>query len=315
MASAGQQTLPSQTVPETLASDQPPGPAPVIEEPSAPTREVAPKPPTPPVSSRTSFLQSLKLSWQNISAAARKRLGLGTKQPLPSRVKPVIGAVLVGFLIFAIFNSQVILGQIKYLISPGTEAEAPAVVDASTTVPPEPIIIIPKININVPVVYDEPSFDEKAVQKALERGIVHYGTTGVPGQPGNNVIVGHSSNNWWASGKYKFAFVLLNKLEAGDTFVLNYNSKRYVYEVFSKRIVEPTDLSILDQNTPQPIATLVTCDPPGTSWKRLAVQARQISPDPSKSQGTAPTVPSQIDSPLPGNTPSVIDKIRDWISG
>jgi len=230
---------------------------------------------------------------------------------IPERLRPFVGAIASGLIIFAVFNSQVIIGQIQYIINPGTgDSAAISANTASEAVGPEPLIIIPKINVSAPVVYDVQTFDEAQVQKALERGVVHYGTTAVPGQLGNNVIVGHSSNNWWASGKYKFAFVLLDKLEVGDTFTLHYQSKRYVYEVGQKRVVEPNDTSVLSQQTDVPVTTLITCTPAGTSLRRLIITAKQISPNPANEQPTETQVPSQIDSPLPGNTPSLWQQIK-----
>lgn len=248
----------------------------------------------------------------------------------PGRLKPILGAGAIGLVIFFLFNSQVIIGQIQYLTNSGNDSEIAAGAQVTTeTVGPEPLIIIPKINVNVPVVYDEPTFEEAKVQKALERGVVHYGNTAVPGQPGNNVIVGHSSNNWWASGQYKFAFVLLDKLEVGDTFVLHYNSKKYIYQVSNKTVVEPTNVGVLAQTTTEPTVTLITCTPPGTSLRRLVVQAKQISPDPS---GVKPppaadadnNLPNQLpgsnateesEDNLPGNTPSLLEQVKRRLFG
>ena len=80
------------------------------------------------------------------------------------------------------------------------------------------------------------------------------------------MVYGHSSNNIFNKGQYKFAFVLLHLLQPGDTFYLTKDGKVYVYKVFSKRIVEPTEVSVLlPVDGHQATATLITCDPPGTS--------------------------------------------------
>lgn len=234
------------------------------------------------------------------------------KQQLKASTRPLLSTFLIGAIIYGVFNSQLILGQIQYLVSPGANAEAPATVNDTQPIGNQPEIIIPKINLRVPVVYDVTTFDEAAVQAALERGVVHYGTTALPGQRGNNVIVGHSSNNWWAGGKYKFAFVLLNKLEPGDSFYLNFNGQRYTYEVTGKKIVEANDINVLNQNVTVPMVTLITCDPPGTSWKRLIVQAQQVDPDPAQTMSAASADQSSAsDSPLPGYGESFWDKIKE----
>ena len=112
---------------------------------------------------------------------------------------------------------------------------------------PESLIIIPKSILKSLLVYDVTSIEDAAMAEALERGVLHYPLSPVPGQNGNVVIVGHSSNNLFNRGKYKFAFVLLNRLEEGDTFMLNYNSKRYIYRVYTKKIVSPSEVSVLRQ--------------------------------------------------------------------
>lgn len=231
-----------------------------------------------------------------------------TNKKIPGRLKPFIMAALAGILIFGVFNSQIIVGQLKYLISPDTNASEAGIGDTEV-VGSESSVVIPKINVNAPVVYDETSFDEGRIQKALERGVVHYGNTAVPGQIGNSVIVGHSSNNWWSSGKYKFAFVLLDKLEVGDTFNLHYQGKRYVYQIIEKKVIDPKDLSILSQPTDQSLATLLTCTPAGTSLHRLIVTGKQISPDPAQDK-PAPAASVEASELLPGNTPSLWEQIK-----
>ena len=78
-----------------------------------------------------------------------------------------------------------------------------------------PHVIIPKINVNAPVVYGLTDLSENNVQVALRNGPVHYplaGATATPGQKGNTVILGHSSADVFAPGDYKFIFVQLNRL-------------------------------------------------------------------------------------------------------
>jgi sortase A len=189
----------------------------------------------------------------------------------------------------------------------------PVIVDPTTEVAigKDAKLIIPKINVDIPVVYDVETFDEADIQAGLERGVVHYGNTALPGQNGNNVIVGHSSNNFFNTGKYKFAFVLLSRLDEGDNIILHYKGTRYIYRVTNKQIIQPDDFSLV-QPTATPVVTLITCDPPGTSWRRLVVQAEQISPDPSGAQASDTHIPEDIQTPVPGNAPSIWQRIGDW---
>lgn len=195
-----------------------------------------------------------------------------------------------------------------------TPTAAPtAAVNVAQAIDSPDVIIIPKLNVNAPIVF-EPSIAEEAIQTALRNGVVHYAGTALPGEPSNAVIVGHSSNDWWEAGNYKFVFALLDKLEAGDQIQINYQKKRYIYQVAAKKIVLPSEISVL-QPTSEPVLTLITCTPPGTSWKRLVVSANQIEPSPNKpeQQPQIATVQNTNDAALPGNAPSFFEQIMRFI--
>lgn len=210
--------------------------------------------------------------------------------------------------LFSFFNERFIAP----FVSPSRQVSATPIVGAGTDVGPESKIIIPKINVEVPVVYDV-STEEKAIQEGLENGVVHYGTSPIAGQTGNTVIVGHSSNNILNKGRYKFAFVLLNRLEAGDTFFIHKDGVRYTYQVFEKKIVKPTDVSVLGPSSKPTTATLITCDPPGTSVNRLIVVAEQISPDPEGNKVVEQKPPELTSTGvLPSNAPSLWQRIKNW---
>lgn len=228
------------------------------------------------------------------------------------RFKPLITALLVGVSYLAITYNEVAIAQVKQYISPGAALTTPVIVDPTEQVAigKEPKLIIPKINVDIPVVYDVTTFDETAIQNGLERGVVHYGNTALPGQIGNNVIVGHSSNNFFNQGKYKFAFVLLSRVEEGDNIILHYKGTRYIYRVFHKEIINPSDFRLI-QPTDEAVVTLITCDPPGTSWRRLVVQAVQISPDPAGAEAADNHIPDDIQTPVPGNAPSIWQRLGE----
>jgi sortase A len=206
---------------------------------------------------------------------------------LPSVFVPIATAAGVFLLVLLLFKAPVIYSQINYNLHSHNTPTAPAVAPASDVIPATATISIPKINVNAPVIY-EPSVQEAAVQQALQSGVVHYGNTPAPGQPGNVAIFGHSSNDWWEPGNYKFVFVLLDKLSPGDRVTMDFQSKRYTYEVTGSKVVEPTDVGVLSP-TATPTLTIITCTPPGTSLKRLVVTAKQIDPDPSQIKTTTTT--------------------------
>jgi len=222
-----------------------------------------------------------------------------------------MGALVVFILLFSFFNERFISPFIR---PSGNVSATPIIVDPNSTGPvgPESKIIIPKINVEVPVIYDVPTIEEKDVQTGLERGVVHYPTTANPGEIGNAVIFGHSSSNILNKGKYKFAFILLKSLEDEDTFIIQKDGKRYVYKVYSKFVTTPTDFSVLAASD-KSIVTLITCDPPGTSTNRLIIQAEQIFPDPAGNKPSATSQGSAIVQPdqLPSNSVSLWQRIKN----
>lgn len=233
-------------------------------------------------------------------------------------VKSLMFGLTMGFTVllvfmFGFFNERFIAP----FITPSRNVSAtPIIIDPATSaVGPESKIIIPKINVEIPIDFDEPTIDEAAIQRSLEKGVVHYPTTSNPGELGNGVIFGHSANNILNKGKYKFAFVLLKRLENGDTFYVQKDGKRYVYKVFDKKVVAPTEVSVLYPTFPDKPSTftLITCDPPGTSLNRLVVVAEQISPDPTTNvASTATGQQTQVPTELPSDSVTLWQRIKNW---
>ena len=156
--------------------------------------------------------------------------------------------------------------------SGGREIDSPPL-DLPTPISPtinyEPEIIIPKIGVQAPVIYDA---SYSTIIEQLRGGVVKYEGTADPGQVGNVVIVGHSSDFPWSLGKFKTVFALLDKLTIGDEIILPHGPNRYIYKVTETRTIKPTDLSVL-QRSSTPNLTLITCYPVGTTLNRLVVTA------------------------------------------
>jgi sortase A len=259
-------------------------------------------------------------SKDELQASIRQKVSGGGKLKAKHHLQSLLFGLGMGFLVlviflFSFFNEVIIA---PFIQPSRAEASTPLIINESTVAASStPEVIIPKINVQIPVVYGQTSIEEDVMQNALEEGVVHYPTTSVPGQNGNAAFFGHSSNNIFNKGKYKFAFVLLHTLVPGDTFYLTYNSKVYAYKVITKKVVEPSEVSVLD---PVPgttaTATLITCDPPGTSLHRLVVVGEQISPDPTSNAAAA--TPNQIDAgaqQLPGNGPTLWSRVTSTITG
>lgn len=139
-------------------------------------------------------------------------------------------------------------------------------------------IVIEKIDVNSPVVPDVNSGNYKEYIAALSKGVAHARGTAYPGSKNaanNNVFLfAHSAINPIEAKKYNSVFYLLRKLEAGDRIATFYQGKRYDYIVFDKRVVEATDVKYITNISKEPILTLQTCDPPGSSLRRLIVTAK-----------------------------------------
>lgn len=223
-----------------------------------------------------------------------------------------VGSLVILVFLFGFFNERFIAP----LITPSRNVSSTPIIinnNETTASDPNPKVIIPKINVEIPVVYDEPSVEEKAIQAALERGVVHYASTPAPGEQGNVVIFGHSSNNIFNQGRYKFAFVLLSRLEQGDTFYLTKEGKRYAYRVYQKKIVKPDAVEVMGPADRADTATLITCDPPGTSLNRLVVVGEQISPDPDVNVASTATPSAESPAIVPSNAPTLWQRITGWL--
>lgn len=153
-------------------------------------------------------------------------------------------------------------------------------------------IAIPVVDINAPITFGVNN-TAKEVAASLINGVIQINGTSLPGQSGNIYITGHSSNYVWAKGDYNSVFAILDKLVVGDQIYVNYNGTTYEYKIFDRKIVVPSDTSML-KSTSDSRLTLVTCWPVGTSLKRLVLSANQIHPDPKKN--TTPNTPPNFQS-------------------
>lgn len=226
-----------------------------------------------------------------------------------------IAAALVVVLIFVFIQyNRVFIATVSAYVSPGAIDPQNIVIDptAGDEVSPEPKLIIPKINVDVPVIYGiGPDHDSQMA--AMEKGVAHFAIPGAsshPGEIGNTVLSGHSSNDLFDPGDYKFIFAQLDRLTIGDTIYANYEGKRYTYVVTKTEVVKPTDVSALIYPTNKPVLTLITCTPLGTALNRLLVTAEQVSPDPADAEA-APADTSDIteESSIPGSSPTLFERL------
>jgi sortase A len=138
-------------------------------------------------------------------------------------------------------------------------------------------IVIERIGVNAPIVADVSVTDEKAYNSALKTGIAHASTSKYPSaKPGNVYMFAHASINFWRLGKYANVFNLLRKLDFGDRIHIFYKGETFIYEVVNKEVMKGWNTYPITRSVVEPILTLQTCDPPGTTINRLVVTAKLI---------------------------------------
>lgn len=139
-----------------------------------------------------------------------------------------------------------------------------------------PSVGIERLNISPNI----DSYDERIYNRILKNGLAHFRGTPIPGDGGNSFIYGHSAvEQFFRSNQNnpEVAFSKLEKVEIGDKVEIlkddGSGPKTLSYTVRKKKIVEPTDFSILSPVTNRETVTLMTCWPGGLGTKRLIVIA------------------------------------------
>jgi sortase A len=228
---------------------------------------------------------------------------------------PIVTAVVIGFLFLFVQYNRLFAAQLTAYVSPGSATSQNIILDpvTNTKVGPEPRIVIPKINVDAPIVYGVKSLRENDIQSALRNGVVHYpypGADSLPGQVGNTVLLGHTSNDVFDPGGYKFVFVLMERLKEGDTIYLHYKGTRYTYLVSQKKVVDPEDIKEIVIDTNKPLVTLIGCVPVGTANQRLLITGEQISPDPTKATPPRSNAKEQTQpEALPGEGQTFLERL------
>lgn len=122
-------------------------------------------------------------------------------------------------------------------------------------------LTVPSIKLDAVVV-------EGVDRKDLLMGPGHLTDTPEPGQTGNSVISGHRDT----------FFRHIHELKPGDFILVERAGRQYRYQVTGKRIVQPTDMAVV-QPTPNAQLTLLTCYPTyyiGPAPQRLVVFSKLV---------------------------------------
>ena len=233
---------------------------------------------------------------------------------------PIISGLAVVLIFVFLQYNRIFFAFAAAYITPGNADSSIVEIDPtlSAAVGPEPLLIIPKINVKVPIIFGIGN-DHASQQAGMERGVTHFsipGANALPGQTGNLAIAGHSSNDVFDSGDFKFIFARLDSLVEGDTIFINFEGVRHTYVVTRKEVVLPTNVDSLLFPTDRPMLTLITCTPLGTARYRLLVIAEQISPDPEQAE-PAPEQEVTDDTPveMPSNSSTLFQRLIDWFTG
>lgn len=202
--------------------------------------------------------------------------------------------ILTGLLFLILSFGPVILGETWYFIKQLKNQEYSLTAKASsqesvfakflsknpiriTPINKDFSIVIEKIDVNAPIVANVSVTDEKAYKEALKSGVAQAISSDFPTKgPSNVYLFAHSSLNFWDLGKYATAFNLLRKLNYKDKIHIFYKGDDFVYEVVNKEVVKGWDTRPLTRPVIEPLLTLQTCDPPGTTLNRYVVTAKLV---------------------------------------
>lgn len=252
----------------------------------------------------------------DLRSKLRGKIAEKTKKVRKSRhFIPAVAAMTVMTVFMFLQYNRVLFAAIEAYVMPGNSDPSSIVVDpnAVAAVGANPKLIIPKINVDVPIIWTANAADQNSLNSAMNDGVVWFNIAGAnakPGQKGNLVLSGHSSNDWLETGNYKFIFARLEQIKEGDVVYVNYGGTRYTYTITTTKIVKPTDVQSLQIGDDKPYITLVTCTPLGTALNRLLVFGEQVSPNPAAA-GTADAkaAPTNDSNQMPSNSPTFLQRI------
>ena len=137
-------------------------------------------------------------------------------------------------------------------------------------------IDIPSIKISLPIYHGT---DESILQIAIG----HIAGTSIGHIAGTSFPIGGEGTHAAVSGHRGLPsarlFTDIDKLQAGDKFLLQMLDRTLTYEVDQIRIVLPQELQDLEIDPYQDYVTLITCTPYGVNTHRLLVRGHRVDND------------------------------------
>lgn len=137
-------------------------------------------------------------------------------------------------------------------------------------------ISIPAIGASAGVIGNVDPYNEEQYKAALRQGIAHAQGTGLPGGGGRIYLFAHSTSSPAYFSEYNAVFYQLRLLSDGDLIFINFNGTAHLYKVTEKVVVNASDTHWLTGTGSEEELVLQTCDPPGTTLKRLLVIAKPV---------------------------------------
>ncbi|MFD2707099.1 class D sortase [Salibacterium lacus] len=124
------------------------------------------------------------------------------------------------------------------------------------------LLRIPAINVELPVA-------KGASASILDVAAGHLAGTAALGAEGNSAVAAHRSHT------YGRMFNRLDEVETGDLIEVETGTGTHSYTVFQTTVVDPSDTSVLRQDTNgEDVITLITCTPMKNPVNRLIVQGK-----------------------------------------
>ncbi|HJF33029.1 MAG TPA: class D sortase [Sporosarcina psychrophila] len=120
--------------------------------------------------------------------------------------------------------------------------------------------------LQIPIIQKELPIVEGTDDDALKQGVGHFTGTVYPGQKDQILLSGHRDT----------VFTGLDKLQNGDTIIMEMQHGTFTYAVVDTEIVDENDTTVIRSTAPEEMLTLSTCYPfryIGNAPKRYIVYA------------------------------------------
>ena len=144
-------------------------------------------------------------------------------------------------------------------------------------------IKIPGIDVDLPIYHG-------TSEATLLRGAGHLEGSHLPvGGPGTRSVI--TAHRGLANSTM---FTNLDRVERGDTFVIEVLGDVLVYRVNDIQVIDPNETGSLRAEPGKDLATLITCTPIGINSHRIVVTGERITPTPPqvlRDAGRSPTLP------------------------